>query len=134
MEKGTIFGFLGPNGSGKSTAIRMLSGLLEPTAGTATVLGRDVLSDPEGVKRSIGYMNQATALFALVLPMVQLNPFGFAIDFDVRHVATVVVDYSNSRESRLYVQSLANNENLTIIGYLDSPDQASESIRRSEAQ
>ena len=76
----------------------------------------------------------STAFFALILPMVQLTLFGFAIDFDVRHVATVVVDFSNSRESRQYVQSLANTENLTIIGYLDSPDQASEAIRRSEAR
>ena len=60
---GSIFGFLGPNGSGKSTVIRMLCGLLLPTSGTATVNGFDVVKEPESVKQSIGYMNQAFSLY-----------------------------------------------------------------------
>src|SRR4051812_4027960 len=63
VPSGTIFGFLGPNGSGKSTCIRMLCGLLQPTSGTATVVGHDILKDAEGVKRSIGYMNQTFSLY-----------------------------------------------------------------------
>ncbi len=63
IHSGEIFGILGPNGSGKTTAIRMLCGLLVPTAGTATVAGFDVATDPDRVKASIGYMSQAFGLY-----------------------------------------------------------------------
>jgi ABC-2 type transport system ATP-binding protein len=63
VGRGEIFGFLGANGAGKSTTIRMLCGLLRPTSGTARVGGVDVGSDPEGVKRRIGYMSQRFSLY-----------------------------------------------------------------------
>ena len=63
IPRSRIYGFLGPNGSGKSTTIRMLCGLLTPTAGEISVLGHEIPRDAEALKRKVGYMTQKFSLF-----------------------------------------------------------------------
>ncbi|AVM00144.1 ABC transporter [Gordonia iterans] len=61
VDEGELVAFLGPNGAGKSTTLRMLTSLLKPTSGTATVAGHDVLTQPDEVRARIGYIGQGNA-------------------------------------------------------------------------
>jgi ABC-2 type transport system ATP-binding protein len=63
VAAGEIFGLVGPDGAGKSTTMRMLAGILSPTAGSAQVAGCDVVRDPEGLKAHLGYMSQRFGLY-----------------------------------------------------------------------
>ncbi len=63
VAKGAIYGFLGPNGSGKTTTIRMICGLLTPDEGRGVVLGHDLATDSELIKRQVGYMTQKFSLY-----------------------------------------------------------------------
>jgi ABC-2 type transport system ATP-binding protein len=63
VNRGDILGFLGPNGAGKSTTMKMITGFLRPTAGTALVDGHDVTQDPVAVKRRIGYLPESAPAY-----------------------------------------------------------------------
>ena len=62
VQPGTVYALLGPNGAGKTTLVHILSTLLKPDAGSAYVAGRDLLTDPDGVRAAIGLTGQVTAV------------------------------------------------------------------------
>ena len=76
VKEGEIFGFLGANGAGKTTAMRMLTGLLRPTAGTGIVAGYDIRKESEKVKANIGYMSQRFALYGDMTVDENIRLFG----------------------------------------------------------
>jgi ABC-2 type transport system ATP-binding protein len=63
VGRGEVFGFLGPNGAGKTTTIKLLTGLVRPTAGTGHVVGLDIAKDGDRIKNAIGYMSQLFSLY-----------------------------------------------------------------------
>ena len=63
VEKGEVFGFIGPNGAGKTTTIKMMAGVLEPTSGTVTIAGINMLERPEAAKRKIGFIPDRPYLY-----------------------------------------------------------------------
>lgn len=62
-QEGQVFGLLGANGAGKTTTLRMLSTILAPTSGTAILMGHDVVRNPEGVRKNLGFYSATTALY-----------------------------------------------------------------------
>jgi ABC-2 type transport system ATP-binding protein len=105
VHEGEIFGFLGANGAGKSTTIRMLCGLLRPTSGSATVGGVDVVHDPEGVKRCIGYMSQRFSLYEAL--SVDQNIRFFAGIYDIEGAR-----YAGRRQFVLEMAGLQGREQM----------------------
>jgi sodium transport system ATP-binding protein len=76
VRPGEIFGLLGPNGAGKTTCLRILSTVLKPTRGVAEVAGLNVMRDPEGVRRSIGFMSNNTGIYDRMTAREMVEYFG----------------------------------------------------------
>src|SRR5689334_23011585 len=89
---GEMFGLVGPDGSGKTTAIRLLCGILAPSAGSASILGHDLVSSPDLIKREIGYLSQRFSLYG-----------DLTIDENIEFFAEInnVFDYKARREELL---------------------------------
>jgi ABC-2 type transport system ATP-binding protein len=88
VGRGELFGIVGPDGAGKTTTLRMLAGVLRPTAGDALVNGVSVTGDPEGVKREIAYMSQRFGLYADLTVRENLEFYADLYDVPRRDLAT----------------------------------------------
>jgi ABC-2 type transport system ATP-binding protein len=73
VDSGEVLGFLGPNGAGKSTTMKMVAGFLEPTSGTASICGHEVLDDPVAVKRVLGYLPEGAPTYGDMTPLSYLG-------------------------------------------------------------
>ena len=92
VREGEMFGLVGPDGAGKSTTIRMLCGILTPTSGRATILGNDLLTQPEAIKKDIGYLSQRFSLYG-----------DLTVDENIEFFAEInqVYDYAQRRNELL---------------------------------
>ena len=73
VARGEVLGFLGPNGAGKSTTMKIVAGFLEPTSGSATVCGHNIMAEPVAVKRSIGYLPEGAPTYGDMTPASYLG-------------------------------------------------------------
>ncbi len=73
VARGEVLGFLGPNGAGKSTTMKMIAGFLEPTHGTVSLCGYDVLTDPISLKKKLGYLPEGAPAYGEMTPLTFLN-------------------------------------------------------------
>jgi ABC-2 type transport system ATP-binding protein len=110
VSSGQFFGFLGPNGAGKSTTIKMLTGLLAPSAGTIQVLGLDLLKNTVEVKRQIGVVPEGMALFTRLTGWEYLNFVGRMYGLDRTTTR-------NRAEELLDFMRLADQPNKLITDY-----------------
>jgi len=85
-EPGQVFGLLGPNGAGKTTCLRILSTALRPSAGSAIVGGRDIVSDPRGVRENIGFLSSNTGLYGRLTAREVLVYFGRLFGMERRKI------------------------------------------------
>jgi ABC-2 type transport system ATP-binding protein len=92
LHKGDVFGFIGPNGAGKSTTMKILAGLLEPTSGRAQILGRDVQTNGDFVRRNVGYMPDFLGVYEDLTVSEYLEFFASAYGIARKHRQRVVAD------------------------------------------
>jgi ABC-2 type transport system ATP-binding protein len=136
VDQGTFFGFLGPNGAGKSTTIKMLTGLLGPSEGSARILGHDVVADAVEAKKVMGVVPEESALFERLTGPEYLRFVGrmYGISRQVidarttelmdlmglqEHTAKLIVDYSHGMRKKLSISAAIIHEPRVL--FLDEP-------------
>jgi ABC-2 type transport system ATP-binding protein len=111
LHTGDVFGFIGPNGAGKSTTMKILAGLLEPTSGSASILGRDVARNGDFVRRSIGYMPDFFGVYEDLTVTEYLDFFASAYGLPRRQRRRIVGDVLELTDlrykERAFVDSLS---------------------------
>ena len=116
LQPGVVFGFLGPNGAGKTTTIRMLVGLIKPTAGSVTICGHDIRHDFEDAMRCIGCIVETPDLYRFMTGRENLEHFArmlHAGNEDIERVATIV-GLSHRLDQRVREYSLGMRQRLGI--------------------
>ncbi len=93
IPEGTVFGFLGPNGAGKTTTVRVLSALIAPTSGTASVAGHQLGSDNQAIRRSVGILTETPGLYERLSAKQNLLFFARLYDLSAQLAATQVEHY-----------------------------------------
>jgi ABC-2 type transport system ATP-binding protein len=143
VSAGQFFGFLGPNGAGKSTTIKMLTGLLAPTAGSIQILGLDLVAKPVEVKRQIGVVPEGMALFGRLTGLEYLNFVGrmYGLDRETAAQRTselldfmqladepkkLVTDYSHGMQKKLALAAAVIHG--PKILFLDEPFEAVDAV------
>jgi ABC-2 type transport system ATP-binding protein len=146
VEAGSFYGFLGPNGAGKSTTIKMLTGLLHPSAGTATILGHDVVHDSIEAKRAIGVVSEELSLFDRLTGIEYLTFVGRMYGLDRKMIVSrsdellelmgltaapekLVVDYSHGMKKKLALAAALIHEPKVL--FLDEPFEGVDAIASS---
>ena len=136
VPPGTFFGFLGPNGAGKSTTLKILTGLLEPTAGTARILGFDVVAEPREAKRRIGVVPEELMLFDRLAATEYLELVGRLYGMERSEIARrseellevlgladagsrLIVDYSHGMQKKLSLAAAILHDPQVL--FLDEP-------------
>ncbi|MDQ6856268.1 MAG: ABC transporter ATP-binding protein [Candidatus Dormibacteraeota bacterium] len=109
VEAGEVFGMLGPNGAGKTTTMEMLEGLRIPDAGTATVLGSDVVREARAIKARIGVQLQATALPPLTKVREAIDLFG-ALYPSARATADLIKEFDLVEKADSYASDLSGGQ------------------------
>jgi len=109
VEKGEVLGFLGPNGAGKSTSMRMITGFIPPTSGTASICGHDIVENPVAAKRCIGYLPENAPLYNNMKVTEFLNFIGKIRGFEGRVLKAKVDEaIAKSRLEPVYNRAIEN--------------------------
>jgi ABC-2 type transport system ATP-binding protein len=116
IKTGEIFGLLGPNGSGKSTTMKMLLGLVQPDAGSVTVLGADVQKDPVAVKQMVGYVPESPRLYEFLTGIEYLDFVGDVYGMQTEEKKSRINEY-------LKALQLEGREGDMITGYSEGMKQ-----------